>query len=103
VSGLVMWLPPGDHGRRVLAGYCLWRGGARIAVCDGGGPGRPRLRENAALTEGGRGLQVVGALAARWGSLRLAGAQIVWCDFGQPLRAAPGDAWAWLRLVLSVR
>ena len=31
-----------------------------------------------------------------------AGAQAVWCDFGQPLHAAASDAWAWLDLVLSV-
>ena len=42
------------------------------------------------------------SLAARWGSFRLAGALAVWCDFGQPLRAPVGDAWAWLHLVLSV-
>ena len=84
----------------MLAGYCLWRDGARIVVCDGGGPGRPRLRESGGLAEGGRGLQVINALAARWDCFLLVGAQVVWCDFGQPLRAAPGDAWAWLRLVL---
>jgi hypothetical protein len=52
------------------------------------------------LAEGGRGLQVINALAARWDCLLLAGTQVVWCDFGQPLPAAPGDAWAWLRLVV---
>ena len=84
----------------MLAGYCLWRDGARIVACDGGGPGRPRLRESGGLAEGGRGLQVVNALAARWDCFLLAGTRVVWCDFGQPLPAAPGDAWAWLRLVL---
>ncbi|MGH3254302.1 MAG: hypothetical protein ACRDOU_02675 [Streptosporangiaceae bacterium] len=52
--------------------------------------------------EGGRGLRVVDSLAARWGSFRLARAQAVWRDFGQPLHAAASDAWAWLRSVLSV-
>ena len=92
----------GPAGGRILAGYCLWRDGARIVVCDGGGPGRPLLRDSAGLAEGGRGLRVVDALAARWGSFLMAGTRVVWCDFGQPLRAAPGDAWAWLRLVLPV-
>ena len=64
---------------------------ARRGWCSGG-----------ELAEGGRGLHVVDSLAARWGSFRLAGALAVWCDFGQPLRAAAGDAWAWLHLVLSV-
>jgi anti-sigma regulatory factor (Ser/Thr protein kinase) len=92
----------GPTGGRVLVGYCLWQQGARLAVCDGGGPGTPRLVHGGELAEGGRGLRVVDALAARWGSFRPAGAQAVWCDFGQPLQAAPGDAWAWLHLILSM-
>jgi len=62
------------------------------------GPGRHEEH----LAEGGRGLRVVDSLAAQWGSFRLAGALAVWCDYGQPLHAGPGDAWAWLHLVLSV-
>jgi len=91
----------GPAGGRVLAGYCLWSAGARIVVCDGGGPGTPRMRPGAGLAEGGRGLAVVDSVAARWGSFRLSGAQVVWCDFGQPLRAPASDAWAWLACVLS--
>ena len=78
----------GPAGGRVLVGYCLWREGARLVVCDGGGPGMPRLVQGGELAEGGRGLRVVDSLAARWGSFRLAGARAVWCDFGQPLHAA---------------
>lgn len=92
----------GAVGGRVLVGYCLWREGARLVVCDGGGPGRPRLVRGGELAEGGRGLRVVDSLAARWGSFRVAGAQVVWCDLGQPLHAAASDAWAWLHPVLSV-
>jgi anti-sigma regulatory factor (Ser/Thr protein kinase) len=92
----------GPAGGRVLVGYCLWRDGARLVVCDGGGPGTPRLMRPGELAEGGRGLHVVDALATQWGSFRLAGAQAVWCDFGQPLHAAASDAWAWLHSVLSV-
>ena len=51
------------------------------------------------MAEGGRGLQVVDSVAVRWGSFRLPGAQAVWCDLGQPLRAPDADAWAWLRTV----
>ena len=91
----------GPSGGQVLAGYCLWRGGARIVVCDGGGPTTPELREAGAGSEDGRGLHLVEELSARWGSFRLPGAQVVWCDFGQPLRAPTSDAWAWLRQVLS--
>jgi anti-sigma regulatory factor (Ser/Thr protein kinase) len=92
----------GPAAGRVLVGYCLWWKGARLVVCDGGGPGSPRLVQGSELAEGGRGLRVVDALAARWGSFRLAGSQAVWCDFGQPLHAAASDAWAWLHSVLSV-
>jgi hypothetical protein len=91
----------GPAGGRVLAGYCLWSCGARIVVCDGGGPTTPRVRSGAGLDEGGRGLQVVASIAARWGSFRLPGGQTVWCDLGQPLRAPDADAWAWLRRVLD--
>ena len=62
----------GPAGGRVLVGYCLWRQGARLVVCDGGGPGVPRTLHGGELAEGGRGLRVVDALAARWGSLIIA-------------------------------
>ena len=91
----------GPAGGRVLAGYCLWADGARIVVCDGGGTGTPRVPPGGGLAEGGRGLAVVDAVAAAWGNFRLPEAQVVWCDFGQPLDVADGDAWAWLRCVLS--
>lgn len=91
----------GPAGGKVLTGYCLWSCGARIVVCDGGGTGTLRVLADSGLAEGGRGLQVVDSVAARWGSFRLPGAQAVWCDFGQPLHAPDSDAWAWLRCVLA--
>jgi anti-sigma regulatory factor (Ser/Thr protein kinase) len=60
----------GPAGGRVLVGYRLWREGARLVVCDGGGPSTPRLVHGGELAEGGRGLRVVDSLAARWGQLR---------------------------------
>ena len=90
----------GPAGAKVLAGYCLWSAGARILVCDGGTPSTPELRRGAGLAEGGRGLQIIDALAAAWGSFRLPGAQVVWCDLGQPLHAPAADTWAWLHRVL---
>jgi hypothetical protein len=92
----------GPPGGRVLVGYCLWREGARIVVCDGGGSTTPQLRGTDAGSESGRGLHLVEELSARWGSFRLHGGQVVWCDFGKPLCAPASDAWAWLRRVLSV-
>jgi anti-sigma regulatory factor (Ser/Thr protein kinase) len=91
----------GPAGGRVLAGYCLWPEGARLVVCDGGGPGAPRLLHTAEQGESGRGLRVVDALTAGWGTFRAARARVVWCDLGEPLDAAHGDAWAWLHPVLS--
>jgi anti-sigma regulatory factor (Ser/Thr protein kinase) len=91
----------GPSDGRVLVGYCLWREGARLVVCDGGGPGTPQLKDDGRQAESGRGLRVVDSLSARWGSFRLPGAQAVWCDFGQPLRAVASDAWAWLHPALS--
>jgi len=85
---------------RVLVGYCLWGGGARIVVCDGGGTTIPQLRDPADGEEGGRGLHVVEALSAQWDNFRADGAQIVWCDLGQPLAAPHSDAWAWLAALL---
>jgi anti-sigma regulatory factor (Ser/Thr protein kinase) len=90
----------GPPGGRVLVGYCLWRRGARIVVCDGGGAGVPRLRESNGLAEGGWDLHVVESLAVQWGTFRLERAQAVWCDFAEPLRAPAADTWAWLRAIL---
>jgi anti-sigma regulatory factor (Ser/Thr protein kinase) len=92
----------GPKGGRVLVGYCLWKEGARVVVCDSGGPGTPLIAHYDGLTERGRGLHIVASLAARWGSFLVEQGRAVWCDLGQPLRAAPSDAWAWLHLVLSV-
>jgi anti-sigma regulatory factor (Ser/Thr protein kinase) len=93
----------GPASGRVLVGYCLWREGARLVVCDGGGRSTPKLLDVGEQAEGGRGLHIVDSLAARWGSFRLAGVRAVWCDLGQPLQAASSDAWAWLNPVLSMR
>jgi serine/threonine-protein kinase RsbW len=91
----------GPAGGRVLVGYCLWPGGAGIVVCDAGGPATPRLRDPGDQEEGGRGLQVVDAVAAAWGSFRVDRALAVWCDLGKPLDLPASQAWAWLRPVLA--
>jgi hypothetical protein len=91
---------PGDG--RVLVGYCLWPSGARIVVCDGGGATTPRLRDPGEMDEGGRGLHVVDAVAAAWGSFRAGHAQAVWCDLGKPLdKIADSETRAWLLAVLA--
>ena len=90
----------GPAGGRVLVGYCLWQDGAQIVVCDAGGTTSPRLRDPGKLDEGGRGLQVVDAVAAAWGTFRAGHAQAVWCDLGKLLEFT-GAAQAWLRPVLA--
>lgn len=86
----------------VLVGYCLWRQGARIVVCDAGGRRVPCLREEArSWQESGRGLRVVNAIAARWGTFICGQSRVVWCDLARPLVAARADAWAWLPAVLA--
>ena len=51
----------GPAGGAVLVAYLLWPGGARIVVCDSGGPTLPRLRDHDGLPEGG-GLPAGGGL-----------------------------------------
>ena len=92
----------GPPGAPVLIGYYFWGGGARLVICDGGGTTIPQLRDPADGEEGGRGLHVVEALSAQWDSFRAdGGVQVVWCDLGEPLPAAHGDAWAWMVPLLS--
>jgi anti-sigma regulatory factor (Ser/Thr protein kinase) len=92
----------GPEGGRVLVGYCLWPAGARIVVCDGGGLTAPQVRRDAGPGEGGRGLQIIQAVAAQWDSFRVPRARVVWCDLGEPLHAPTADAWAWLHRVLAI-
>lgn len=91
----------GPKGGRVLIAYILWPAGVRLVVCDAGDCGHPQVRDVDALAEGGRGLQVVDALSARWGAFRAARAQVVWCDLGEPLPAHAVEAWAWLSALLA--
>jgi two-component sensor histidine kinase len=51
--------------------------GTRVTVTDGH-PGRPVLRPHSEDGEGGRGLQIVDALAAAWGVQGRPGGKAVW-------------------------
>jgi PAS domain S-box-containing protein len=66
--GVDLWL-------RALPG-----GGVRLEVVDGHAGRVPVVRSPDADAEGGRGLVLVQALAARWGSERLAAGKRVWCE-----------------------
>jgi anti-sigma regulatory factor (Ser/Thr protein kinase) len=54
-----------------------------IAVEDGAAP-LPRLRRVTDADEGGRGLQLVSTLSARWGARPTAEGKVVWCDLTRP-------------------
>ena len=55
----------------------------RVEVTDRAGPGTPELRHAGRDAEGGRGLQLVAALAARWGSRRRGGRIGTWFELRQ--------------------
>jgi anti-sigma regulatory factor (Ser/Thr protein kinase) len=52
----------------------------RVEVTDRAGPGTPELRPADRDAEGGRGLQLVAALASRWGSRRRGGRIVTWFE-----------------------
>ncbi len=54
-----------------------------LAVSDASTP-LPRLRPVSDADEGGRGLQLVAMLAARWGARPTAAGKVVWCDLPLP-------------------
>jgi anti-sigma regulatory factor (Ser/Thr protein kinase) len=55
-------------------------GMVRVEVTDRAGPGTPELRPAGRGAEGGRGLQLVAALAVRWGSRRRGGRIVTWFE-----------------------
>jgi anti-sigma regulatory factor (Ser/Thr protein kinase) len=72
-------------------GVAVWWTGVRVRVevtdCD---PVRPSPRESAPDAEGGRGLVLVEAVAAAWGSRADPAGKVVWFEVGP--RDAPGPA-----------
>ena len=52
----------------------------RVEVIDRSGPGAPELRPADRDAEGGRGLQLVAALAARWGWRQRGGRTVAWFE-----------------------
>jgi anti-sigma regulatory factor (Ser/Thr protein kinase) len=52
----------------------------RVEVTDRAGPRAPQLRPLGGDAEGGRGLQLVAALAARWGTRRRGGRMVTWFE-----------------------
>ena len=56
----------------------------RVEVIDRTGPGTPELRHAGSDVEGGRGLQLVAGLAARWGWRRRGGRTVTWFELAVP-------------------
>ena len=85
----------------VLVACRQWRAGARIVVCDAGGRSVPHLRDSARPgQEDGRGLYMVNAVSARWGTFVCGQSRVVWSDLAQPLPVG-SQAWAWLPRILA--
>jgi anti-sigma regulatory factor (Ser/Thr protein kinase) len=63
----------GAAGATVTVAVRAGDGVVRVEVTDRSGPGAPELYPAGRDAEGGRGLQMVAALAARWGWRRRAG------------------------------
>jgi anti-sigma regulatory factor (Ser/Thr protein kinase) len=56
----------------------------RVEVTDRAGPGTPKLRAAGRDAEGGRGLELVAGLAARWGTRRRGGRRVTWFELSHP-------------------
>ena len=67
----------GAAGETVTVAVRAGGGVVRVDVTDRAGPGTPELRPASRDAEGGRGLQLVAGLAARWGWRRRRGGWLV--------------------------
>ena len=70
----------GAPGEAVTVAVTAGDGMVRVEVTDRGGPGVPELGPTGRDAEGGRGLQLVAGLAARWGWRRLGGRTVTWFE-----------------------
>lgn len=70
----------GAAGETVTVAVRAGDGTVRIEVTDRAGPGTPELRPASRDAEGGRGLQLVADLAARWGTRRRGGRLVTWFE-----------------------
>jgi anti-sigma regulatory factor (Ser/Thr protein kinase) len=81
----------GDPGETVPVAVMVGEGMVRVEVTDRGRAGVPELCPAGRDAEGGRGLQLVAGLAARWGWRRRRGGRLVtWFEIRHGLPSA-GD------------
>ncbi len=64
-------------------------GVARVAVTDAGGPSVPAAGSPGPMAEGGRGLALVAASAARWGYTNAHPGRTVWAEATWPVPVRP--------------
>src|SRR3984957_6896573 len=70
----------GAPGETVTVAVRAGDGVVRVEVTDRAGLRTPKLRPVGHDAEGGRGLQLVAALAARWGTRRRGGRMVTWFE-----------------------
>jgi anti-sigma regulatory factor (Ser/Thr protein kinase) len=70
----------GAPGQTVTVTVSAGNGVVRVEVTDRGGPGVPELRPACRDADGGRGLQLVAGLAARWGWRQRDGQTVTWFE-----------------------
>ena len=70
----------GAPGGTVTVAVVAGDGLVRVEVTDQGGMGVPKVRRADHDEEGGRGLELVAALATQWGWLRDGGQTVTWFD-----------------------
>ena len=73
----------GAAGEMVTVAVRAGDGMVRVEVTDRSGPGEPELRPAGRDAEGGRGLQLVASLAARWGWRRRGGRTVTWFELSR--------------------
>ncbi len=70
----------GDPGETITVAVKSGDEVVRVEVTDRSGPGVPELAPVGRDAEGGRGLQIVAGLAARWGWRRRGGRMVTWFE-----------------------
>jgi anti-sigma regulatory factor (Ser/Thr protein kinase) len=82
----------GAAGGTVTVAVSAGDGLVRVEVTDRSGPEVPELDAAGRDAEGGRGLQMVAGLAARWGWRRRGGRTVTWFELRHPSASGLGDA-----------
>jgi anti-sigma regulatory factor (Ser/Thr protein kinase) len=71
---------PASGSGSLEVGYAVVGGRLRVEVSDDGGPARLRRRIHAVRSASGRGLELVRALASRWGVRESAAGRTIWFE-----------------------